>query len=243
MGIRAVVFDAVGTLIHPDPPVSIAYVEVARRFGIRLGDAEIDDRFREAFAQQEACDRRRGQSTSPEREIGRWREIVGDVFCEAVPSAETRERIFAELWCHFAHSKSWRVDQEATSCWQALAARGLIIAIASNFDDRLLEIARRIAPLDKAERVYISARIGYRKPAAEFFRFVERDLALAPGEFLFVGDELENDYYGAKSVGWQAILLNRDVDRISTQDNAVISSLSELADRIDQFDGGSINPA
>src|SRR6266567_1675738 len=102
MGIRAVVFDAVGTLIHPDPPVSVGYAEVARRFGIHLGDAEIGDRFREAFARQENYDRLRNHLTSPEREIERWREIVTDVFCEAVPSAETRERIFAELWRHFA---------------------------------------------------------------------------------------------------------------------------------------------
>jgi putative hydrolase of the HAD superfamily len=235
MPVRAVLFDAVGTLIHPDPPVSVAYANVARRFGIRLGEAEIGDRFREAFAQQEECDRLRGQSTSPEREIERWREIVADVFREAVPSAETRKRIFAELWRHFAQPNRWHVDQEAATCWQALAARGLTVAIASNFDDRLLEIARHIAPLDRAERLYISARIGHRKPAVEFFRFVERDLAVAPGELLFVGDDLENDYQGAKSVGWQAILLDRNVDRISTRDNAVISSLSELPDRIDEF--------
>src|SRR5258708_39906225 len=101
MGIRAVVFDAVGTLIHPDPPVSVAYADAAQRFGVRLGDAEIGDRFRSAFARQEECDSRRGHLTSAERELERWREIVADVFREAVPSSERREQIFAELWRHF----------------------------------------------------------------------------------------------------------------------------------------------
>jgi len=233
MRIRAVVFDAVGTLIHPDPPVSVAYADVARRFGVHLSEAEIGDRFRSAFVRQEECDRRRGQLTSAEREVERWREIVADVFREAVPSAETRERIFSELWGHFAHPRSWRADQEAAACWQALAARGLIVAIASNFDDRLLGIARHIQPLDRADRLYISARIGHRKPAVEFFHFSEHDLALAPSELLFVGDDPENDYQGAKSVGCQAILLNRNANRILTRDNAVISSLSELPGRID----------
>jgi putative hydrolase of the HAD superfamily len=235
MGIRAVVFDAVGTLIHPDPPVSVAYAEAARRFGVQIGEDEIGSRFCEAFAWQEECDRIRGHLTSAEREIERWREIVSDVFREAVPALETRERIFADLWGHFANPKSWRVDQEAATCWKELAARGLIVTIASNFDDRLLEIARHIEPLDKAERLYISAGIGHRKPAVEFFRFIEHDLALAPGELLFVGDDLGNDYQGAKSVGWQAILLSRNGSPNSTPDNAVISSLSELPDRIDQL--------
>ena len=123
MGIRAVVLDAVGTLIHPDPPVSVAYAEAARRFGIHLNDAEIGDRFRSAFARQEECDRRCGHLTSAEREIERWREIVADVFREAVSSTEMRERIFAELWRHFAQPNSWHVDQEAATCWHARCER------------------------------------------------------------------------------------------------------------------------
>ena len=34
--IRAVVFDAVGTLIHPNPPAAAVYYEVGRRHGSRL---------------------------------------------------------------------------------------------------------------------------------------------------------------------------------------------------------------
>src|SRR5437868_5801823 len=137
MPIRAVLFDAVGTLIHADPPVAAAYAAAAQRFGLQLDEPRILARFRAAFARQEENDRRRGQVTSLDREIGRWREIVADVFEETAPSLELRREIFADLWRHFARPESWRVDREAAACWQSLAARGLIVAVASNFDDRL----------------------------------------------------------------------------------------------------------
>ena len=35
-GVRAVFFDAVGTMIHPDPPAATVYARVGRRFGSRL---------------------------------------------------------------------------------------------------------------------------------------------------------------------------------------------------------------
>jgi putative hydrolase of the HAD superfamily len=221
-------FDAVGTLIHPDPPVTVAYQRAAQSLGLRIDDEQIRGRFHEAFARQEEFDRLQGRTTSPQREIERWREIVAEVFHEAAPSPELRDRLFAHLWRHFARPESWRVDPDAAASWQVLSARGLIVAIASNFDDRLIEIAQQIPPLDRADRLFISARIGHRKPAADFFRFIERDLAIAPGELLSVGDDPENDYQGARSVGWQAILL----DRQSQANNATIASLSELPGRI-----------
>jgi putative hydrolase of the HAD superfamily len=220
-------FDAVGTLIHPDPPVTVAYQRAAHSLGLRIDEEQIRGRFSEAFARQEEFDRLHGRTTSPQREIERWREIVTEVFREAAPSPELCEQLFAHLWRHFARAKSWRVDPEAAACWEALTARGLIVAIASNFDDRLIEIAQQIPPLDRADRLFISARIGHRKPAAEFFRFIERDLEIALGDLLSVGDNPENDYEGAKSVGWQAILL----DRQSQPNDATIASLSELPGR------------
>ena len=49
--------------------------------------------------------------------------------------------------------------------------------------------------------------VGYRKPAAEFFRRgVLPTIGCDAGEVLFVGDDLENDFLGAKSAGMRAVL-------------------------------------
>src|SRR5258707_6538414 len=77
--IRAVVFDAVGTVIHPNPPAPVVYAEVGRRFGSRLAVPVITRRFRDAFQEEEALDVRLGFRTSEQRERERWRRIVARV--------------------------------------------------------------------------------------------------------------------------------------------------------------------
>jgi putative hydrolase of the HAD superfamily len=233
MPVQAVLFDAVGTLIYADPPVATAYANAGRLLGADLREDEILARFRRAFDRQGSADRMlHGQRTGPERERQRWREIVDEVFRDAVPRAADRETIFAELWQHFAKPESWRVYDDVERCWQSLVEREFIVAIASNFDDRLEEIARRIAPLDQTARLFISARIGFRKPACEFFQAVDRELGIEPAALLSVGDDQENDYLGAKAAGWQSILLDRAGGRPSQAAPDVILSLADLADRI-----------
>ena len=75
-GVRAVVFDAVGTLITPDPPAPAVYAEVGRKFGSRLGVEVIAARFRAAFRAEEDADRAAGWRTDEDREERRWRTIV-----------------------------------------------------------------------------------------------------------------------------------------------------------------------
>ena len=75
-GIRAVVFDAVGTLLTPEPSAAEVYAEVGRRFGSRLDLPAIRARFRAAFAQEDERDRAASWRTDPAREERRWRAIV-----------------------------------------------------------------------------------------------------------------------------------------------------------------------
>ena len=65
--IRAVYFDAVGTLIHPDPPAPQVYGAIGKKYGSRLPVAEIARRFREAFGEEEAKDRQANWVTSEAR--------------------------------------------------------------------------------------------------------------------------------------------------------------------------------
>ena len=75
-GIRAVVFDAVGTLIHPDPPAAEVYAAAGQRFGSRHAADAIRTRFRAAFAREEAVDHAAGHRTDDAREIRRWQAVV-----------------------------------------------------------------------------------------------------------------------------------------------------------------------
>ena len=118
--LRAILFDAVGTLIHPNPPVAAVYSAAGRRFGVEIDENELQLRFRAAFARQEAIDRQQhGLKTSPQRERDRWREIVGEVFVGATLTLQSQEDMFQALWDHFARPESWRIDDDVLPCWEA----------------------------------------------------------------------------------------------------------------------------
>ncbi len=207
---QAVVFDAVGTLIVPDPPVAQVYGAAGRRHGSPLSDAECLSRFRDAFAIEEARDREQaGWPTSEARERQRWRSIVGRVFDNPfVVDIIAGESLFDELWNHFAQPSHWRIVDGVEDVWRALDALGLRVAIASNFDTRLESICRGLPPLDRCEHVFVSSRLGVRKPASQFFRQVAESLGIESQRLLMVGDDLDNDYHAARAAGWQALHFN-----------------------------------
>jgi putative hydrolase of the HAD superfamily len=221
--VRCVLFDAVGTLIYPDPPVAVAYGAVARKHGSSLSDAEIGERFRQSFHRQESLDTQpNGFLTSEERELRRWQTIVAEVF-DDVPDTGT---VFADLWRHFAQPGHWRQFDDVAETWQALLARELTLGIASNFDRRLRQVCAGLAPLDRCDWIFASSELGVRKPALDYFRQVEKSLEVAARQILLVGDDWSNDYLAARSAGWQAVFLDRCGPKQAGADT--ICSLGEL---------------
>lgn len=220
--VAAVLFDAVGTLIEPDPPVAEAYQAAGRRFGSQLSSQQILGRFRAAFARQERLDAAEsGDRTDEPRERRRWQAIVGEVFDDVADSAG----LFDALWRHFAASAHWRLCPGAADCWRELSARGLALGIASNFDARLLAVCEGLAPLDECRRVFVSSQLGVRKPNPAFFAAIAERLRLPPERILLAGDDLDNDFLAAAAAGWQSVLIDparrHDVKRR-------IASLAEL---------------
>jgi putative hydrolase of the HAD superfamily len=221
-GVRAVVFDAVGTLIHPHPPAAAVYATVGRRSGSRLSVEAAAARFATAFARQDALDLEAGLRTSEERETERWRQIVAEVLADAADPGGC----FAELYAHFGRPEAWRCDPEAAVTLQGLAARGYTLGVASNYDRRLRSVVAGLPTLRAVHHVVISAEVGWRKPAREFFAALCRHIGFAAGQILYVGDDRANDYDGARSAGLRALLF----DRRAHGENAAVERIERLGE-------------
>lgn len=219
---QTVVFDAVGTLIYPEPAVGRVYATVGQRFGSKLTEPEVTRRFREVFAAVEARDRAGDLTTSEEFEFGRWRHIVGHVLDDVADHSEC----FAELWRHFARPSSWRVFPDVPASLAALASRGVTPAIASNFDCRLFEIVRQTDAIRSCQPVLVSSQVGYRKPHALFFAAIRAALRVDPNTVLYVGDDPDNDIAAARSAGLQAVLVRRQ----GAAGPGEVASLAKLLD-------------
>jgi putative hydrolase of the HAD superfamily len=203
VGVSVVVFDVVGTLIEPSPSVAVAYQRAASRHGLTVDTDVIQQRFKAAWRRQEMVDAAAvpAFATSRGREAERWRAIVDDVFSGSAASAA----IFADLWGHFGLVEAWQPLAHGSDLVRRALDAGVTVALASNFDERLLAIAERLEPLSWVPHVFASSEIGWRKPAPEFFRWVERRLGCGPDEVLLVGDDPELDVAAARRAGWRSL--------------------------------------
>lgn len=226
-GHKWLIFDAVGTLIQPTPPVAVAYQTIASRYGSQSTVTEVSDRFRQAFRQSEVDafpdgpSRNTPWASSNEIEFARWRWIVGQV----VPDVENHDQCFREMWDYFARPTAWSCFHDVRATLMCLRNAGYRLAIASNFDSRLHAVCDGMAELQPIEHRFVSSETGFRKPAPDFYSAIIRHCDCPANEILMVGDDAEHDVAGPLAVGMAAILLDRKSEKSS---QTSIGSLSEL---------------
>jgi putative hydrolase of the HAD superfamily len=201
-GIRAVVFDAVGTVILPNPGASEVYARVAASHGIAVPD-DLGRLLWARFRLEDQWDRDNEWRTSEARERERWRNIVN----AALPG--TTDAVFEELFQHFSKPSAWRVIDEAARIVPRLRSQGYLLGMGSNYDARLRRVVGGTPALQPlAGHLVISSEVGWRKPAGGFFAAVCAELECDPPEILFVGDDVENDAAGASAAGMRTLLVD-----------------------------------
>jgi putative hydrolase of the HAD superfamily len=221
--IRAVSFDAGGTLLKPRGSVGQVYAEVAAEHGFpELSPALLTRRFRAAWRARSDFNHSRAE----------WAEIVDATFhgLTPVPPSQT---FFGALYRRFAEAEAWHIYPDVAPALRALAQRGLKLAVISNWDQRLRPLLRRLGLLNAFDAAVVSCESGFVKSCPAIFELAARQLGLPPGEILHVGDERECDFRAAGQAGFQAVHLVRDARRTTA---AQITSLQALAGRIDSPD-------
>ena len=161
--VRCVVFDAVGTLIHPVEPVAKTYAMAGQRFGCVIDQAIVSDRFAKAF--RAALEQRPSLITSEQQEREFWSDVVSAVFVGA--SDTVKNSVLRDLWHHFADSNAWQLYDDVVPTLQMIRDLGIGVAIGSNFDSRLRPVIGGLLPSASVNEVFDSASIGFRKPSLE----------------------------------------------------------------------------
>ena len=218
---RAVFFDAVGTVIFPAVPATQVYAAAAERHGLTADPATLGSRVWGQFRVEEERDRDLNWLTSEARERERWRNIVYATLDGAT------DELFEELYQHFARPAAWIVTPTAAECIARLHANGVPMGMGSNYDSRLEAVVNGTTALRPlGERLVISSQVGVRKPGRGFFDHVIQSAGCAACDILFVGDDLENDFEGATAAGLRAVLL--DEHGRHPHVNSRVRSLSEV---------------
>lgn len=233
MTIRAVFFDAAGTLIQPTRPVGQSYALIAAKYGKEISVAEISERFRICFEASPPL-AFGPAATTPIEQLERrwWKQLVRCVFASA-GSFDRFDEYFDELFSYFAQPQAWALYPDVALTLSHLRQRGLILNVVSNFDSRLLGILDGLGAAAWFQDVFISSRIGFAKPARQIFEHVLARQQLAPGDVIHVGDSEAGDLRGADNAGIKALLIDRD-SRPPARSPRHITNLTEIVAAVDQ---------
>jgi putative hydrolase of the HAD superfamily len=221
--VRAITFDAAGTLMRPWPSVGNVYADAARCRGYAAEDSEINERFYRVFSETQSA-----KSAFEGDERGFWRMIVERTF-EGFCPKEIHDSLFEELWETFAEGKCWRLAEGAVDTLQVLGTRGYRLAVLSNNDSRLRPVLSDLGVSGLFEELFISSEIGVEKPSTEIFQEVERVLGTTPKDMFHLGDSYSRDVQGALSAGWRAALYS-EKECASPENISRIENFRELLD-------------
>ena len=206
--IRAILFDAAGTLFFLTKTVGDHYAYVGREVGLELDAQKLESAFHAAWRQMP----RRLAIDGPREndDKGWWRELVGHVIDQVAPSVNEldRDNFFEVAYEHFAEPGVWELYPEVPAVLEELAPR-FQLDVISNFDGRLRFILQHLGISKFFSRVFISSELGADKPDPEIFRRALNLIDLNANEVLQVGDDPERDWKAAKTAGLLVFRLDR----------------------------------
>lgn len=233
MTLKAICFDAAGTLLDTVAPIGESYASLADRYGVKISSAEIEERFHSCFLNSPPLTFE-GAPEGRLQELERrwWKDLVRRIFESHGPFPRF-EDYFAELFAHFGKTESWKLYPETGETLAALKERDFILVVISNFDSRLLSILKGLGIASCFDSVVLSSRSGHAKPSPEIFQSALRLHGLRSDEAMHVGDSLKNDALGAARAGLKAVWLNRN-GRHGRESIPQVRSLKEILPLVDQ---------
>ena len=202
---KAVFFDAAGTLFHLPRGVGWHYARAAEKHGGYLSAEIIDRRFRTLWGTMPPSPETDGPRADDDR--GWWRSLVDRVFSDAPPTFNL-DACFPDLWEEFTRPGVWELYPETLEVLQALKAKARL-GIISNFDGRLRSVLSNLGLADFFEHVVISSEVGADKPSPRIFTHALRRFELEAKDVVFTGDDPEADWLGAERAGMKVFRLKR----------------------------------
>ena len=226
--IRAVTLDANRTLIEA-PDLGGEYARVLARHGVALSAARLNESIAEAWREVScAADPRRDRFAShPAGARGFWRDFVARV-CDLAGAPRPSPFAAAELFERFAGGGPYRVFPDVEPALAALAARGVRLAVVSNWDERLPRVLAALGLARRFETILTSAEVGVEKPHPAIFGAALARLGLPAAAVLHVGDSALDDLEGAWGAGMPAL-------RLARGGGGDLASLDQVAARLSAF--------
>jgi putative hydrolase of the HAD superfamily len=211
--IKAIFFDAVGTLFYLSKSVGHHYALVGQEIGLKLDEQYLDRAFVSTWKRMPPRPAIAGPRPNDDKDW--WRDFVDLVLDDVAPLLNEfdRDNFFEVAYEHFAEAGVWELFPDVADVLASLAPR-FQLAVVSNFDGRLRMILEQLGISKFFTHVFVSSEIGADKPDPEIFRRALKFIALEPNQVLHAGDDPERDWKAAKSAGLAVFQLQRPTNSL-----------------------------
>jgi putative hydrolase of the HAD superfamily len=209
MKTKAVLLDALGTLVDLEPP----WVHLAAELG-----TEADEGMVKAVRAEMDYYKQHAHEGTNARALADLRDRCAGVLTRELGRDVSVEQMMAAI--------RFRPYPDAPPALEALRSHGLRLVCVSNWDISLTDVLKLCGLLEALEGVVTSAAAGARKPDPAIFEVALEVAGVAATEALHVGDTEEEDVSGARAAGIPVLLLDRD-------GGGDIASLEDVVERLE----------
>jgi putative hydrolase of the HAD superfamily len=228
-GMKAVLLDALGTLLEledPGPPLAAA-------LGERGVDVSVEQARAAVLAEMTYYKAHHDEASDRER-LADLRRRCAEVLRDELPP-DARALGIERLVEALLEALRFRPYDEVPEALAALRASGLRLVVLSNWDVSLHDqlAATGLAPL--VDGAVSSAEVGVGKPHPDIYARALEVAGAAPGEALMAGDSADTDVAGALALGIEAVLVDRWGGADAPAGAHKVASLAELPGLIESL--------
>ncbi|MGI8512880.1 MAG: HAD family hydrolase [Solirubrobacteraceae bacterium] len=220
---RAVLLDALGTLVELEPPGPALRQELRARCGIQVSRAAAE----RAMATEILFYRANLRE-------GRDRDALAGLRrrCTAVLAGALGEPVsdlqMADLQGVLLASLRFRAFPEVPTALARMRARGVRLVVVSNWDWSLHEMLARTGLASQLSGAISSAELGVGKPSPAIFRHALTLAGVPADAAIHVGDTPSEDVAGAQAAGIEPVLIARRGKPKGPRGVRTVRSLTEV---------------
>jgi putative hydrolase of the HAD superfamily len=227
--VRALLLDAVGTVIRSREPVATVYARVAESYRIQVDRQALESKLAVRLARF-APPSLDGVAPDeiPHLEREGWRGVIREVLGRDAAEGAC----FDTLFTLYGSADPWQVVPGVPEALDRVRASGVRVAVVSNMDTRLTTVLRELGLASKLNAIVLPSNCGVAKPDPRIFHTALEHLEVSPEAALYIGDREVDCVDAARAAGVRALRYDPSAGR---QAPNVLATWGELTDQLERM--------